>query len=178
MWIYNLGNNFSNFHFQFFSSHFKEVITFPWSKICLWTEEKEKCSVVFGGFFWNTRTSFLFYAFFIEEIKAENKRGCIFHCLGLFLSSGTMPRGLDSISFRTETVDSSRVIKGSEKKTWKSCSQSKWKWEQMAILFVRVELPGVFIHFCLVVTFLPVRVPTDTATQSGQGRRRWISIEL
>lgn len=62
--IYNLGNNFSNFHFQFFPSYFKEVIIFPWSKICLWREVKENCSgAFFVGFFLDTRTSFFLHVF-------------------------------------------------------------------------------------------------------------------
>lgn len=39
-----------------------------------------------------------------------------------------------------------------------------WKCEQMAILFAGVELPGVSIHFCLVLTFLPVWIPKDCNT--------------
>lgn len=39
-----------------------------------------------------------------------------------------------------------------------------WKCEQMAILFADVVLLGVSIHFCLVLTFLPVWIPKDCNT--------------
>lgn len=53
------------------------------------------------GFFWTPELLFfyMFFGFLIGKRKAET--GCMFHCPGLgpFLSSGIMPKGLDSISF-------------------------------------------------------------------------------
>lgn len=80
-------------------------------------EERKRAAV---SFHWNASTSFLFYVFCISKGRAENKIGCIFHCLGLtpFLSSGTILKSPDGItnSFWSDTIDSSQLlIKGGQK---------------------------------------------------------------
>lgn len=140
-WIYNTENNFSNFHFQFFPSYFKEVNILPWSKIYLWREGKEKCSGGFFLVFLDTGTSFLFYMFFNWEKKGwELDRVYLsLPWARSFPQFRNNAKGLDSISFERRQLTVPKWSKVAKNNLWKSCSLSMWKHEQMAILFADVE---------------------------------------
>jgi len=98
--VYDLENTFSNCLFQFFPPFLERSPSSPEVRFAF--EQRRRRDAVY--FYWNARTFFLSYVYFIGKRRAENETGCILHCPGLgpLLSSGTMLKGLDGISFEQE----------------------------------------------------------------------------